>query len=74
MHTPSSEPRKRTSLIDWLLPIFIVLFAALAIVLAVTGGIDLRAAGIPFSSRDPLRPTLVAFVLTLIYTGGMARS
>jgi hypothetical protein len=58
----------RASLIDRLLPIFILVFAAAAIVLGVTGGIDLRAIGIPFSSRDPLRPTIVAFVLTLIYT------
>jgi hypothetical protein len=58
----------RAPLIDRLLPILIVFFAAAAIVLAVTGGIDLRAIGIRFSSRDPLRPTIVAFVFTLIYT------
>ena len=58
----------RAPLIDRLLPILILVFAAAAIVLAVTGGVDLRAIGIRFSSRDPLRPTIIAFVLTLIYT------
>jgi hypothetical protein len=69
VHTPLSEPRKRAPLIDRLLPILILVLAAAAAVLAVTGGVDLRKMGIPFSSRDPLRPTVVAFVLTLIYTG-----
>lgn len=56
----------RPAHIDWLLGIFILIFAAAAIVLGVTGGIDLRAAGIPLSSRDPLRPAIVAFVLVSI--------
>lgn len=68
MHTPLSEPRKRASLIDRLLPILILVFAVLAIVLRMSGGIDLRPVGIPFSSRDPLRPAILAFVLALIYT------
>jgi hypothetical protein len=68
VHTSSSEPRKRASLIDSLLPILILVFAALAIVLGVSGGIDLRPVGIRFSSRDPLRPAILAFVLALIYT------
>ena len=55
-------------LIYRLLPILILVFAAAAIVLAVTGGVDLRDIGIRFSSRDPLRPAIVAFVLALIYT------
>jgi hypothetical protein len=68
VHIPSSESSNHASLIDRLLPLFILVFAALAIVLAVTGGVDLRAIGIRFSSRDPLRPAIVAFVLALIYT------
>jgi hypothetical protein len=67
VHTSSSEPRKRAFLIDRLFPILILLFAAAASVLAITGGVDLRAVGIPFSSRDPFRPAIVAFVLTVIY-------
>jgi hypothetical protein len=58
----------RASLIDRLLPIFILVFAVAAIVLGVTGGVDLRAIGIPFSSRDPVRPAIVALVLALIFT------
>jgi hypothetical protein len=68
VQTSSSEPRKRSPLIDRLFPILILIFATLAIVLAVTGGVDLRAIGIPFSSREPLRPAIVAFVLAAIYT------
>lgn len=56
----------RPAHIDRLLFILILIFAAAAIVLGVTGGIDLRAAGIPLSSRDPLRPAIVAFVLAAI--------
>lgn len=68
MHTQSPEPTKRAPLIDQFSPILILIFATLAIVLGVTGGIDLRGIGIPFSSRDPLRPAIVAFVLAVIYT------
>src|SRR3712207_2611815 len=68
VHTSPSEPRRRTPLMDRLFPILILILVTLAIVLGVTGGVDLRAIGIPFSSRDPLRPTIVAFVLAVIYT------
>lgn len=56
----------RPSHIDRLLGILILIFAAAALVLGVTGGIDLRAVGIPFSSREPLRPAIVALVLAAI--------
>jgi hypothetical protein len=46
VQTSSSEPRKRSPLIDRLFPILILIFATLAIVLAVTGGVDLRAIGL----------------------------
>jgi hypothetical protein len=68
VHTSSSQPRKRAPLIDRLFPILILVFTTLGIVLGVTGGVDLRGIGIPFSSRDPLRPTVVAFVLAVIHT------
>jgi hypothetical protein len=68
VHPSSSEPRKRAPLIDRILPFIILVFGTLSIVLALTGGVDLRHSGIPFSSRDWFRPAIVTLVATLIFT------
>jgi hypothetical protein len=49
------------------MPVAIVALAAWAFLLAVTGGVDLRPAGIRFSSRDPFRPALVAYLLAVAW-------
>jgi hypothetical protein len=66
LQRPLSDPRTRASSIDKLLLTLILVLAGAATVLGVTGGVDLRAIGIPFSSRDPVRPAIVAFVLAVI--------
>lgn len=58
---PESPPFSR------LLLFLIVLLGSWCVLLATTGGIDLRGIGIPLSSRDPLRPTLLTLALLIVY-------
>jgi hypothetical protein len=51
------------------LEFLIVIAVAWALFVAVTGGIDLRAIGVPFRSRNPQRATLLAVALALVYFG-----
>lgn len=51
-----------------LLVLLVAGLGAWALLLALTGGVDLRHVGIGFSSRDPLRPALLAFILLCVYS------
>jgi hypothetical protein len=70
---PPRRTGTRSNAVAGILLASIVALAAWAVLLALTGGVDLRSLGVRFSSRDPFRPALVAIVLGLVYAAAFPR-
>jgi hypothetical protein len=64
-----STPAQRPSIAARRLELLIVVAVAWALLVTVTGGIDLRAIGVPFRSRNPNHAILLAIALALVYFG-----
>ena len=60
-------PADRPPIASRLLELFLVAAVVCALLAAVTGGFDLRRAGIPFRSGSPHRALLLAAALALVY-------
>jgi hypothetical protein len=69
----TTERRTPTAIMRALLLALIAVSTSWALLVAITGGFDLRAHGIPFRSTEAARPALLALVLAAVYAAAFRR-